>query len=221
MKALFSWFVTLLVPPILLLLFVRLLLTPVFPQVEYRVPGFPADEYGFSQQDRLRWSGYAIEYLLNRAGPEYLADLQFDDGSPVFNEREVAHMLDVKNVVRVILPLFSILLLILAVSAGLAWRGGWKISLLTGLARGGWLTAGLIAALGTIAATSFWQFFSAFHGLFFSGDSWLFLYSDTLIRLFPLRFWQDAVLYIFGGAALCGLGLGLSLKPALRSALQV
>jgi hypothetical protein len=39
------------------------------------------------------------------------------------------------------------------------------------------------------------------------------LYSDTLIRLFPLRFWQDIVLYIAALATLLGLGLGLVLKP--------
>jgi uncharacterized membrane protein len=49
--------------------------------------------------------------------------------------------------------------------------------------------------------------------LFFTGDSWLFLYSDTLIRLFPMRFWQDA--FLFAGAldVLGGLALGLGLLP--------
>lgn len=218
MKTLFSWFITLLIPLTLVLLFVRILISPLFPAIEYRLPGFPADEYGFTQQDRLHWSGYAIEYLLNAAGPQYLADLRFTDGKPVFNEREVNHMLDVKKVVQAILPLFYLNLLILGISALLAWRGGWKAALLSGLAWGGWLTAALIALLGTLAALSFWQFFTAFHGLFFSGDSWLFLYSDTLIRLFPLRFWQDAVIAIFGGSALCGLALGLG---AQRFALRI
>jgi len=60
---------------------------------------------------------------------------------------------------------------------------------------------------------SFWQFFTLFHELFFTGDSWIFEYSDTLIRLFPLRFWQDLFLFIPILIAICGLALGLFLKP--------
>jgi len=39
---------------------------------------------------------------------------------------------------------------------------------------------------------SFSSFFTTFHRIFFTGDSWLFSYSDTLIQLFPLPFWVDA-----------------------------
>jgi uncharacterized membrane protein len=53
--------------------------------------------------------------------------------------------------------------------------------------------------VGTVGASGsgdvFWQFFTDFHGLFFKGQSWLFPDSDTLIRLYPLKFWEDAVLY--------------------------
>jgi integral membrane protein (TIGR01906 family) len=33
--------------------------------------------------------------------------------------------------------------------------------------------------------------FTAFHHIFFTGDTWLFFYSDTLIRLFPMEFWMN------------------------------
>jgi integral membrane protein (TIGR01906 family) len=42
------------------------------------------------------------------------------------------------------------------------------------------------------------KFFVAFHGLFFEGDSWLFDYSDTLIRLFPMPFWIDIAAVVVG-----------------------
>jgi integral membrane protein (TIGR01906 family) len=82
------------------------------------------------------------------------------------------------------------------------------------LRRGGWLTVGLTAALGIFAAVSFWQFFTVFHALFFEGDTWLFYYSDTLIRLFPMRFWQDA--FIFVGVLTVGGGIGLGLGLGRR-----
>jgi integral membrane protein (TIGR01906 family) len=51
-----------------------------------------------------------------------------------------------------------------------------------------------LLAIGLIVA--FPVVFVGFHRVFFEGDTWLFLYSDTLIRLFPERFWQDAFLFI-------------------------
>ncbi len=50
--------IVILVPFILIMTLVRLLLTPLFLQIEYRMPGFPLDPYGFTLQDRLQWSGY-------------------------------------------------------------------------------------------------------------------------------------------------------------------
>jgi integral membrane protein (TIGR01906 family) len=91
--------------------------------------------------------------------------------------------------------------------------GGWWQEYLRGLWRGGWLTLALVVVLGGFAAVSFWQFFTVFHELFFSGGSWLFLYSDTLIRLFPLPFWQDAFLFAGVLDVLGGLALGLGLRP--------
>jgi len=60
-------------------------------------------------------------------------------------------------------------------------------------------------------AASFSFLFVGFHRLFFEGDTWLFLYSDTLIRLFPERFWLTAFVGIGAGTVLlAGLLLGLS-----------
>jgi integral membrane protein (TIGR01906 family) len=71
----------------------------------------------------------------------------------------------------------------------------------------------LLAAFGVFAVTSFWDFFSWFHSLFFQGTSWQFAYSDTLIRLFPMRFWQDCFIYIGAFSLLVGLALAFGLKP--------
>jgi integral membrane protein (TIGR01906 family) len=173
---------------VLILLGIRMLLTPLFPVVEYRMPGFPADDYGFNLRDRLKWSEYSVRYLLNDAGIDYLAELHFDDGSSVFNPRELSHMRDVKVVAQAALKVFYISLASLIGLGLYAWLGGWKPSFLQGLSRGGWLTIWLIVAVGLFGAVSFWNFFSLFHGIFFTGDTWLFYYSDTLIRLFPIRF---------------------------------
>lgn len=217
-----TYLLTALLTPIALVGFaLRLLLLPVFLQVEYRMPGFPADEYGFTRADRLRWAPYALAYLTNNAGTDFLGNLQFDDGTPLYNERELSHMEDVKIVTRGALNVFYGALAGLALLGLWSRRPGqWQVYR-QGLKRGGWIMVGLAGALGIVVLVGmflipdlFWAFFSGFHALFFEGDTWLFAYSDTLIRLFPMRFWQDTILFAALIAVLGGLGLGLGIKHA-------
>ena len=54
---------------------------------------------------------------------------------------------------------------------------------------------GLLAVLTGVSIlvyANFGLFFTLFHRLLFEGDSWLFAFTDTLIQLFPVRFWMDA-----------------------------
>lgn len=211
-----SWIVTLLIPFILMMTSIRILMTPLFLQIEYHAPGFPADPYGFTLDDRLHWSGIAMNYLLNSADISYLGDLRFPDGSPLYNQRELSHMVDVKNLVQAALKVWIGALAILALLGLWAWRGRWWGDYRRGLSWGGWLTIGLIFAILVFVAINFSQLFTDFHRIFFSGNSWLFLFSDTLIRLFPLRFWQDAFIAMGGMSLLGGFVLGFFFRQRLR-----
>jgi integral membrane protein (TIGR01906 family) len=210
-----KWLTALLTPVALIFIGILFLLTPVFLNLEYRIPGFPADSYGFSLDDRLNWANLAQQYLVNDAGVEFLANLKFTNGTALYNERELSHMQDVKNVVKPVLWIGYGSLIILLGSAVLTYRSKdeRKKDYLNGLRYGGWLMIFLLLLVGIFALTSFWNFFTLFHGLFFKGDSWLFFYSDTLIRLFPMRFWQDAFLMIGIIALGCSLALIFGLKP--------
>jgi len=215
-----SLIITLIIPIALIGLGLRVLLSPLFLQVEYNMPYFPPDEFGFTKADRLKWAPYALNYLTNSADISYLGDLKFEDGKPLYNERELSHMNDVKRVTQGTLKVWYISLVALALLGIWAWIGGWGDTYRLGLMRGGWLMVilsigiGLIALIGiAVSPNLFFQFFAGFHSLFFEGDSWLFLFSDTLIRLFPIRFWQDAFLW----AAVIALGGGIALGLGLRS----
>lgn len=215
-----SYSTSLLTPIALIGLALRILLTPLFYTIEYNTPYFPPDDFGFTKADRLQWAKPSVEYLINNADESYLGKLQFDDGTPIYNQRELSHMTDVKKVVRGSLQVWAGALGILATLALIAWRKHWIPEYLNGLRRGGWWMIGLAVTLGLIAGAGillnpdiFWNFFAWFHTLFFEGDSWLFYYSDTLIRLFPIRFWQDAFLTAAILALGGGLALALGLKP--------
>ena len=179
-----------LIPVILVLTSVRMLMTDSFVRFNYAIPGFPEDRYGFTEEDRLLHAPIALEYLLNDAGVEFLGDQRFEDGSPVYNARELGHMEDVKDVTRAALNVWRIgLLAVLALSVALwrvagtqflweTWQGGAKLTAIIMLI----LLVGLIAAFSVL--------FVFFHQVFFDPDTWTFLFSDTLIRLFPQRFWE-------------------------------
>ena len=201
-----QWVISILTPLVLLMTAINLLISPAFAIIEYQMPGFPEDRYGFSQEDRMAFSRYAINYLRNQEGIEYLGDLTFQDGTPLYNERELSHMLDVKILVQQMIRFWYAALAVI-ILFGFIWiKRGWQNELWKGMQRGAYITVGLIAAVLLAVVTSFSSLFTAFHRIFFEGSTWIFEYSDTLIRLFPMRFWQDAFIFV-GGFTLLGAGL--------------
>lgn len=186
-----------LVPVLLVLGSIRLLLTETYLNLEYNKPDFPTDTYGFTLQDRLYFAPYAVQYLLNGAEVSYIGDLKFSDGSPLYNDRELEHMVDVKKVIQgamwallgaaLVFTLLSVWLF-RSPEGRLVWRNGLI----------GGATTLLIAFVGLIIYLLLdWDnFFDSFHNLFFAQGTWTFSYSDTLIRLFPIRFWQDAAITV-------------------------
>ncbi|MEW6504537.1 MAG: TIGR01906 family membrane protein [Chloroflexota bacterium] len=215
MKTLRSLVLYILLPAVVLFVMmtsIRLLMTPLFLTIEYNTPGFPPDAFGFTKEDRLHWANLSLRYLLNDEDISYLGDLRFEDGSPVFNERELRHMLDVKILVQQMIHAWVVLGIFILLTGVWAWRGKWLADFWLTLARAGW---GILIVIGLIlvgVVIGFSALFTGFHRIFFEGDTWLFNYSDTLIRLFPLRFWQDAFTLMGILSALGGIGLILMAK---------
>jgi integral membrane protein (TIGR01906 family) len=220
------WLVTLAVPVFLTLTAVRLLLNPWYVEFEYRTPGFPDDPYGFTLEERLSYSKAAIEYLVNDAELSYLGDLRFPDGQTappfscqfmddctrLYNERELKHMLDVKLVVQAALRVWGGSFVLLALAGLWSWAGDWLQAYRSALQRGGWLSVFFIGGVIAFVLLAFGVIFVFFHEIFFESGTWTFYFSDTLIRLFPERFWRDTFLIVGCLTALGGLGLALGLR---------
>ena len=229
-----GWIITLALPVILILGAVRLVLLPWYVPVEYRMPGFPADPYGFTRAERIQYAQVAREYLVNNAGISFLGDLRFPEGQQapeesclhtpdydgdctrLYNNRELKHMVDVKIVIGRVLWVFYGLVGLLVLLGVWAWRGKWQETFRLAVGRGGWLTVILILSILALVVLAFYPFFVFFHNVFFESGTWTFYWSDTLIRLFPARFWQDTFIWVGGLAGLAGLALGQSLLPFRR-----
>jgi integral membrane protein (TIGR01906 family) len=120
------------------------------------------------------------------------------DGTPLFNAREISHMLDVRNLTAPVLSIWFFLCVFFLAVIWFACHKKWTSEVLKSLRNGGVFTILLIIGILMGVWMNFNLLFTRFHQIFFTGDSWLFYLSDNLIRLFPLRFWSD--LFIFIGA---------------------
>ena len=193
------------IPYHLLMTGVRLVMTPAFPAMEYKRAGFPQDPYGFTIQERTKWSDYAVSYLTNDAGIEYLENLQDLTGQKMFAPDELTHMEDVKEVVTISSTVWYVLGGVsIAILLWFVIMRQWD-SIRKAFNAGGWITVGLLSALLVFLAVSFDQLFVYFHRLFFEDGTWTFSQSSTLIRLFPFEFWRNAFVLVIGFALLVGV----------------
>ncbi len=222
------------IPPALTLTSVRLLMTPLFPEIEYRLPGFPADAYGFTLENRLRGSEMSLDFLLNNASIDAPAKWTFAYvGLPVgtsapydscehaqsddctrwaasvglsptepractyfYNTCELKHLQDAKNVLRVALAVWAVCGVLALLVAIVLYYFAERRALRASLTIGGVLTAVLYLGVLTYIAVNFNALFVQFHETLFPAGDLIFLWSDSFIRMFPQRFWQDAFISV-------------------------
>lgn len=197
------------VPLFLVMGMARLLTLPWYPTWEYAKAGFPDDPLGMAPEERLRLARASIAFLNTPRGVGRLDDVQFVDGTAAFNAREISHMDDVKLVYDQLTAAALIAFVVAVVAAYVLIRQGHLALVWGALSDGSLFTLCVLVLLGVWMAVGFDAFFTAFHGIFFAADTWLFDYSDTLIRLFPLQFWADAGLIIAVGVGVLAFVLAL------------
>lgn len=189
---------------------VQLLATDPYLAFEYGKANFPPDPFGYTQQERFDLASSNIHYVRAHLPSDALSK-QALNGAPVYNPREVSHMADVQAVFQSVLRVWQAAFILLLLMGLVLWQKGERQALASAIQSGGLLTSGIILSIALLAIFA-WQFwFEMFHLFFFDPGSWLFSYSDTLIRLFPVEFWFDAtltisVLSLAGGLLLALIG---------------
>lgn len=136
------------------------------------------------------------------------------DGQPftLFNEKEVAHMVDVKGLFRLAYRALLITFIYALIFTGLAlflWKD--RKLLGAGLMWGSGLMLCLMVFIAVASAIDFNWLFTQFHLLSFANDLWLLNpYTDYLLMMFPEGFWMDAMMIIAGLITLLALVLGFT-----------
>lgn len=164
------------------------------PRALYALPGFP-DGAGLEGGERLELAQTGVDSIQpwDADGMQALREATLPSGLAAFGSREIAHMQDVRDLMGALAIAWAIALALL-IAAWLATRARPRprAAVLGGLRAGALAAIGLLAALALFMLADFDAFFTAFHGLFFEGDSWRFAAGDTLRRLYPYEFWGVA-----------------------------
>lgn len=164
---------------------------------------------GIERAELVRASGELRDYF--RSGDGTIA-IQVDDGgrqAPLFNDREVTHLRDVKDLFRTVFRIQeAAIIFVLAYVVGVfLWaREGTIRTLATQLLLSAFAMLVFVGALGLAALADFDQLWTQFHKVAFDNNLWL-LDPDTdrLIQMFPEPFWQDVSIWV-GAATLLEMG---------------
>ena len=185
--------------PFALCLIVTLLITSV-EAVTYWTPGYYEREYSkynvtedvhMEMDDLLDVTTEMMAYL--RGNREDLHVPTIVDGQPreFFNDREIAHMEDVRGLFVGALVLRRICIITSFVCVALLWLLKADIALVVprSVCWGTGLFFAMICVLGLVISTDFTKYFVIFHHIFFNNDLWLLdPATDLLINIVPEPF---------------------------------
>jgi integral membrane protein (TIGR01906 family) len=180
-------------------------------------------QYGFEKYNVSQTTGL-VEPELEKAAngligyfnsnEEYINLTVVKDGKPfvLFSQREVAHLKDVKGLIRLdyYLLLATLVYVLCYAGVSLLWqRKRYWQRLAGGVVGGSGLTLVLMLALGLGTLFNFDRLFLQFHLISFTNELWqLDPTRDYLIMLFPRGFWYDATAFCAIATAWLAIILG-------------
>jgi integral membrane protein (TIGR01906 family) len=184
--------VALTVPMILVVNGFRVLATDRFVEWELGRDSFPPDLYGLDTEQRTALAKLGLRSI--RPGSEGIVLLEratLPNGSPAFVQRELTHMRDVRTLFGAALRAQLVAVVAIAALGLLLLGTRLRTAVPAGLLAGALATLAIAVLAVPLILLGFDEFFTRFHEIFFSGDSWQFSNADTLIRIYPERFWVD------------------------------
>ena len=192
-------------------------------------------DYGFNKYKIEKYTG--IEYAQLQSAGQQIRDYFNNDEDNItisislhgrtvpnlFNEKEVLHMYDVKQLVKMVysVQLYSAILIVIAcLMVFIDSSRKWKKTMPRYFMKGGWLTFSLVLLVALLALVGFDRLFLYFHLVSFSNDLWILdPRHDYLIAMFPQGFFFDCTVTIAVLTLLEGAFFGL--LPRLLRLLKI
>lgn len=164
------------------------------------------EETGLPKVELMKVADHLIRYFNDREDSPQVRVTRADQSFDLFNDREIAHLKDVRTLIRLFYVLQWVTagyLAVYLIVLGIRRRGRALKDVAGTLFRGSLITLGIVALLGLWALVDFDSLFLLFHHLGFRNDLWQLDPSrDYLIMLFPEGFFLDGALFLVGGLAM-------------------
>lgn len=192
--------------------------------VVYWTPGYFEKEYtkyqvaaevSMEMEDLLDVTYEMMAFLRGQREDLHVTTVVDGQSREFFNQREIAHMEDVRDLFIAAIMLRRICLsVIVAAVVALALQKKRAIRILPrAICLGTGIFFGLAGILAGIIATDFSRYFVIFHHIFFSNDLWILdPATDLLINIVPEPFFMDTavrIAFVFGLSAVAVFGLCL------------
>ncbi|MEA2037534.1 MAG: TIGR01906 family membrane protein [Nanoarchaeota archaeon] len=139
----------------------------------------------------------------------YVAGDSDDYSKDILNNREIRHLEDVRNTIKIMDILYYSLLIIFLVFLILLYRvdrSRFFYTLIDLFLYTGMIILLMSLIVSYLAITDFDGFFTLFHRALFEEGTWVFSPDDTLIKLYPSAFFYDITRFIF----MSSLGYGIA-----------
>ncbi len=175
---------TVLFPIVAIGLSVRLAFNNWIIDYVYAERDFPKDRYGLPESYRKNLAKLGLRAVLSDEGFEEFKRARLPDGRKAFNKREIKHMRDVKEFLKRFFPTVYIISVVWLIGLLLSKPGDYlTLSGVFGLL--------ILVFLGVLVFSNYGRAFEIFHSLIFDPFSWRFRYTDTLLRIYPMKFWYE------------------------------
>ena len=178
--------VVLLIPIVLFTINVMLMINPYYVKYEYSKEDFPPSER-FSEEERFNSSTQVIEYLRNTTSLDSLKE------TGLYAQKELEHLKNVRLLTKKFFlaqKVSVVLLVYLILFAILLDKNRWSV--ISFVFFGCLVSLVIVLWMFVIGYFDFNWLFTKFHEVLFPRGSWSFGSQDTLIQLYPEKFWVDS-----------------------------
>lgn len=182
-------------PVLILLTNLHIVTSSLWLKYEYnKLFTFPADYHNYTDSRRLELAETTLHYMRSEEDADFLRNLKIE-GSPIYSEREIAHLVEVKSLIQKLGDMNLIIFISALLSVLILWQNRRTRPKIPLFVLKGCLL--LVVFFGVLLIASYvnWnKLFLILHRIFFPDGNYSFTYSFTITQLFPPRFWFDTVL---------------------------